>query len=112
MLGFMTDAFQEPNWNIRTAENGEIAFKAVCDCEPDLIVTDFDMPVMNGISFYNKTCEMAPHLASRFLFITGYVSSDKWEFLKKTGAPLLRKPFRVSKLLEAARITLTKDSSS
>ena len=36
-------------YEVLTAENGAEAFKVACEEKPDVIVTDFQMPVMTGL---------------------------------------------------------------
>lgn len=36
-------------YEVLTAENGSEAFKVACEEKPDVIVTDFQMPVMTGL---------------------------------------------------------------
>lgn len=36
-------------YEVLTAENGAEAFKVACEEKPDIIVTDFQMPVMTGL---------------------------------------------------------------
>lgn len=41
-------------FQVITAENGADAFTLACDQKPDIIVTDFQMPVMNGMELVQK----------------------------------------------------------
>ena len=41
-------------YTVITAENGAEAFEKACQEMPDIIVTDFQMPVMTGIEFVEK----------------------------------------------------------
>jgi CheY-like chemotaxis protein len=42
------------NHNVRFAENGEIAYQKFLESKPDLILTDLNMPVVNGKSLIKK----------------------------------------------------------
>ena len=39
------------NFNVVSAHNGKIAFEIVLNSNVDLIISDIDMPIMNGIEF-------------------------------------------------------------
>ena len=45
------------------AGNGEEAIKVAADCNPDLIVLDLSMPVMNGLEAAPKLRKVAPNAA-------------------------------------------------
>jgi len=55
----------------------------------NLIISDVDMPVMNGIEYYNKASEKYPNIRDRFLFFTGYADEERLhlpETLSWTGS--------------------------
>ncbi len=41
-------------YEVISAENGADAFKLACEEKPDIIVTDFQMPVMTGLELVEK----------------------------------------------------------
>jgi CheY-like chemotaxis protein len=41
-------------YEVVSADNGAEAFEVACQENPDIIVTDFQMPVMSGIEFVEK----------------------------------------------------------
>jgi len=41
-------------YEVITAANGDEAFELVCEEKPDIIVTDFQMPVMTGLELVEK----------------------------------------------------------
>lgn len=43
------------------AENGEIAVEKVIQLTPDLVVLDFQMPVMGGLEAARRIAEVSPH---------------------------------------------------
>ena len=46
------------------AENGEIAVQRVKELHPDVVILDFQMPVMNGIEAARQIALLAPILRS------------------------------------------------
>ena len=43
--------FKELDYQVETAENGFEGYKAVQRIKPDIITSDYDMPVLNGWEF-------------------------------------------------------------
>ncbi len=97
------------NGNVSIAHNGEEALELIEGKYHKLIISDIDMPKMDGITMYKEAVRKYPSLQNRFLFITGYVSPHKHLFFEKTGIPWLAKPMEIKELREAAeRILLLK----
>ncbi|MBI5562289.1 MAG: response regulator [Deltaproteobacteria bacterium] len=69
------------------------------------IVSDVDMPGMNGLEFYEKAVAMYPGCKDRFLFFTGSMDGKRMEFFKRRNIRYLVKPANISSIREAvARI--------
>jgi len=66
----------------------------------DALVLDLYMPEMSGLLFHAKLKLVNPALASRTLFISGYVSKDEVRQYLTTNARFLQKPFDSSELLQ------------
>jgi signal transduction histidine kinase len=68
----------------------------------DIIVSDLNMPDMNGIELYQEVEKRSPALAKKMVFITGGVfSGEMAKFLSRISNPKLEKPFKVEELLQA-----------
>ncbi|MCR5002425.1 MAG: response regulator [Lachnospiraceae bacterium] len=61
-----------------TAENGEEALELAESCEPDVIMTDIQMPFMDGLTLIRKIKEKIPDLRS--VIFSGY---DDFEYAKE-----------------------------
>ena len=61
-----------------TAENGEEALELAESCEPDVVMTDIQMPFMNGLTLLKKLKEKLPGLRS--VIFSGY---DDFEYAKE-----------------------------
>jgi hypothetical protein len=65
------------------------------------------MPAMPGDMFYLAVQRTKPHLANRFIFITGHSGNPKIdEFLKKVDAMVLTKPVVTDDLVKAISFIL------
>lgn len=78
--------------NIDIALNGQEGLRKLNEKYYKLIISDVDMPVMDGLTFYTKASEIYPHINSRFLFITGNPSSERIGFFKRNQLKYLYKP--------------------
>lgn len=63
----------------------------------DLIVSDVDMPVMNGIEFFKLLKKVRPNVSKAFIFLTG-----RPEAVAGFGALVLEKP-QTTALIEAVK---------
>lgn len=63
------------------------------------IISDVDMPVMNGIEFYTHATTMDPTVGARFLFYTG--STDHIDFFKEYNVRYLTKPIPINQITKA-----------
>ena len=61
-----------------TAENGEEALELAESCEPDVVMTDIQMPFMDGLTLLKKLKEKIPDLRS--VIFSGY---DDFEYAKE-----------------------------
>jgi len=63
---------------VGTAENGEEALELAESCEPDVVMTDIQMPFMDGLTLLKKLKEKIPDLRS--VIFSGY---DDFEYAKE-----------------------------
>lgn len=95
------------------AGNGVIALQMLDRHTYDLVISDTKMPVLDGESFYGELERRFPQLRGRIIFLTGDVlSREKREFLARSGAPFLMKPFDLDELRQTVQRTLAGTPSS
>ncbi|MDX9785996.1 MAG: response regulator [Desulfobacterales bacterium] len=93
--GLIKEGFQ-----VATAPNGKIALEALLDIKPDLIISDLNMPEMDGLSF----CQTV-HLRSDWStipFIAMSSESDRSkmrQFLQSGASTYIIKPFNLDQLI-------------
>lgn len=87
-----------------TAENGLEALELVERNHPDIIITDIQMPFMDGLTFIQKAQKMVP--LSKFIVFSGY---ERFEYAQKAVSlhvtEYLLKPFSSQELVEVLRQT-------
>ncbi len=94
---------------VQSVTDGEKAFEVLKEQDFDLIISDVRLPKLSGMALYEGIKAIKPHLADRFIFITGDVITPATEsFLYASGLPFLTKPFTIHQLREAIKKVLEK----
>jgi two-component system chemotaxis response regulator CheY len=84
-------------FNVLLAENGIQAFEMVNQNEVTLILTDINMPKLNGLKLV-ENLQASTHKNIPVILMTGDADHLKESELK--GATVIRKPFRRRELVE------------
>jgi two-component system, cell cycle sensor histidine kinase and response regulator CckA len=87
-------------YSTRIAANGEEALQLLQNCEVDLVVTDYQMPLMNGYELASEIRRQYPDMP--VILMTGYTNVDLIDPPQgqKLFAGLLNKPFNLQELGE------------
>lgn len=84
--------------NIQTASDGIEGFEKFFKGEFDIVVTDINLPSLNGLEMLDEIKKRAPHVAS-IIIITSYDTSENMLASIELGAyNYLRKPFKIEEL--------------
>lgn len=100
---------REAGFTVRTASHGRMAFEMAAQEPPDLVVTDFQMPLMNGLELATRLREHAPTAEVPVIMLTSRSHRlDDAELALTSIVKLLPKPFsprevtqEVSRVLES-----------
>lgn len=85
-------------------ENGRKASELMSHVKPDLIISDIDMPEMNGFQFFKFIRANFPNLDIPFLFISSTASKKKREKATKlSSVNMLNKPISPKDLERAIK---------
>ncbi len=107
----LKELLEEEGYKVLTAKNGKEAVDIVSKIEPDCVLLDVRMPVLDGMGAFLQIKDKNPHLP--VIFITAYGSSEVAINAMKQGAyDYLTKPFnleeikiKVKKAIELKEIT-------
>ena len=100
--------FERGGLTVREAESGRDALGALAD-DPNIaaVVSDFMMPELDGIDFYDALVTSSPHLRNRVVFLTGAARDPAvHQSLEERGLPLISKLEDLSIVLDAVRLVL------
>jgi len=88
-------------YEVISADNGAEAFELACSEKPDIIVTDYQMPVMTGMELVEKLRQHEETKDTPVIMLTARsfaISKEQQEQLQISGC--LSKPFSPRELLE------------
>lgn len=88
--------------NIDVAHNGKDALKLMENNYYKLIVSDIDMPIMDGLTFYKEAVKKYPKSNNRFLFMTGDLSPERQSFFNENRLTCIAKPMNINAFREKA----------
>ena len=74
------------------AFNGGEGIQKVMEKYYDVIITEINMPGINGIEFYDNVIERYPNIKDRFLFFTASRNEEHLSFLKENNLRYFSKP--------------------
>jgi CheY-like chemotaxis protein len=100
--------FERDGLTVREANSGRDALDTLAD-DPDIaaVVSDFLMPELDGIDFYDALVARSPHLRHRVVFLTGAARDPTvHQPLEERGVPLINKLDDLSIVLDAVKLVL------
>lgn len=100
--------FEKGGLTVREAESGREALDAIAtDTDIAAVVSDFLMPEINGLDFYDAMVSIAPHLKNRVVFLTGAASDPMVHNpLEQRGVPLINKLEDLQIVMDAVKLFL------
>lgn len=105
ILNVLKDLFEEHGWEIHVAENGVQALEICKTHDPSVILSDIQMPDMDGLTFLEKV--YASGKDTPVILLTAYRDADKMQRAWESCVfDFLDKPFqsdRIVAIVESAR---------
>lgn len=101
------------DYEVRTFDRPQAALRAFVDgVKPDLILTDVQMPVMDGFELHAEVRRIAPLRGVPFMYLTAMDDRDSLRRGMVQGADdYLTKPFSADELREAVAVRLARQAS-
>ena len=92
--------------DIMTAQNGREALALMEAHRFDIVLTDYNMPVMGGIEFLERAGETDSDIYLHSILMTGSSDKEVMLFSERSGVTLMIKPFPISQLKETVKVLL------
>lgn len=110
MLEVLKELLSETGAYIDTSENGQEGFQKFSQNDYDLIISDIQMPKLNGVEFLKKVRQI--NLSSpKFILLTGFSSYSRDEVTKLGADCLINKPFEFDDFVGEVKNLVIKNAS-
>ena len=105
----VSQALRRSRYEVHLAENGEVALNVARDEDIDLVLTDLNMPVMNGVELTKQLRTLPKHRDTPILLVTTESQLARKQEGKAAGATgWIVKPIPPPRLLEIVGRVLSK----
>lgn len=100
ILAMLHHTLANAGFEVLQAENGQIGLDILGREEVDVVITDINMPVMDGIEFIKRVRATGKHQSLPILILTTETSQDKRDQGRAAGGTgWIVKPFDPEKLI-------------
>ena len=100
ILAMLHHTLTNAGFEVLQAENGQIGLDVLKNEEVDVVITDINMPVMDGIEFIKQVRATGKHQSLPILILTTETSQDKRDQGRAAGGTgWIVKPFDPEKLI-------------
>jgi CheY-like chemotaxis protein len=96
MRELLVEALSADGHSVDPAENGVVALKLLAERSYDLVVSDLQMPQLDGPKLYEEVRRRRSDAPPSFIFITGEDEAPGYgRFLSDSKLPVVTKPFKL-----------------
>jgi two-component system chemotaxis response regulator CheY len=104
MRDMLMMTLKDAGYDVVQAEDGEDGLEKLAERRPDAIITDINMPKLDGFGFIEKVRQDPSNMAVPILVLTTESEQERKDRARAAGATgWIVKPFNPSKLLDALR---------
>jgi len=101
MVHILSYKLRQQGYEVLTAHNGRDGYQLACQKKPDLVVTDFQMPIMNGFEMAIKLRDNPDTTELPLIMLTARGHKILPSELAKTNIrTLMAKPFSARELIQ------------
>ncbi|HOW72251.1 MAG TPA: response regulator [Phycisphaerae bacterium] len=100
ILNVLSLKLQNAGYTVITAQDGAEAFELACTHHPDLVITDYQMPMLSGLELCTRLrCEPGTRDVPTILLTARGFSMSQREVLKDNIKEVITKPFSPREIL-------------
>lgn len=110
MLEVLKDLLSESGITVHTSVNGAEGLKKFSENKYDLIISDIQMPILNGVEFLKKVRSQDTY-SPKFMLLTGYSTYKNEEVYRLGADALMNKPFEFDDLINEVHKLLMESES-
>ena len=104
MRDMLLMTLKDAGYDVVQAEDGEDGLEKLAERRPDAIITDINMPKLDGFGFIEKVREDPANVSVPILVLTTESEQDRKDRARAAGATgWIVKPFNPDTLVEAIR---------
>ncbi len=104
--------FESEGYMSKEAENGALGLAMFEQHRPDLIITDYNMPVLTGIEFLDRLGKKKQRKVPAVIVVTGDPSHEiKTRALQSGARAVLEKPYDLGEIRDLANWLLNSEQS-
>lgn len=103
IVKILTSEFQRQGYEVIKAHDGIHALDVLLKTQVDLLITDFNMPGIDGLTLYRKVRAAGGDRAPKVIFMTGADPQSLRSQMADDGVSIFGKPFSVPSMLETIR---------
>ena len=93
----MVMTIESEGYHCTVAENGQIAYDLMQECAPEVVITDIEMPEMDGIEL---TRRIKAEFTADVIVVTGFAPRSAYaEFIKIGASDFIHKPSTPSEII-------------
>ena len=100
VIRVMRLALERSGYEVNEAANGEVALQRIVERTPDIMITDIDMPRMNGEQLCKDICQSMPERTFRIYVLTARAELEHRQWSKLLpNVGFMEKPVSIRKLV-------------
>jgi two-component system alkaline phosphatase synthesis response regulator PhoP len=103
----LSEHFEDQNFNVVTAEDGQDGIEKLESNNIDVILSDIKMPRLDGIEFSKKAKGLKSHVP--IFLITAFSEYTEKDILAIGVEAIVFKPFDIDEIVELVNDTLNKE---
>lgn len=110
IVDLLREVLSAEGFEVDAAPDAASALERIRETIYDAALLDFNLPDMDGVMLHRQIRQMDAELASRTLFMSGYVQSDSnLDYYTAQGGGFIAKPFDIRAVVRAVRQALGQD---